>query len=109
MNLCITIVIFRSTLTHQLELSIARADSEALARRIAEETVADLEKEKAVRELEIRESERRLRSDISSKDIVIMQLKEKENEYMKAIDTLNHEKEETNEKMHNISQGNLIL
>lgn len=44
----------RSSIAHQLQLSLARADSEALARAIAEETVAELEKEKTMKELEIK-------------------------------------------------------
>ena len=44
----------RSGIAHQLQLSLARADSEALARAIAEETVAELEKEKTMKELEIK-------------------------------------------------------
>ena len=43
-----------SSIAHQLQLSLARADSEALARAIAEETVAELEKEKTTKELEIK-------------------------------------------------------
>lgn len=45
----------RGPLQHQLQLALARADSEALARSIAEETVADLEKEKTMKELELKE------------------------------------------------------
>ena len=44
----------RASITHQLQLSLARADSEALARAIAEETVAEMEKEKTMKELEIK-------------------------------------------------------
>ena len=44
----------RSSLVHQLQLSLARGDSEALARSIAEETVADLEKERTMKELEFK-------------------------------------------------------
>jgi len=40
-------------------LSLARADSEALARAIAEETVAELEKEKTMKELEIKGEQQR--------------------------------------------------
>jgi len=45
----------RKPMQHQLQLALARADSEALARSIAEETVADLEKEKTMKELELKE------------------------------------------------------
>lgn len=58
----------RTSLTHQLQLAVGRADSEALARSIAEETVAELEKEKTVKELEIRDLVSRHTSDITEKD-----------------------------------------
>lgn len=43
----------RGDLTHRLQLAVARADSEALARSIAEETVGELEKEKTMKVIEI--------------------------------------------------------
>lgn len=58
----------RTSLTHQLQLSVGRADAEALARSIAEETVAELEKEKTVKELETRDLVSRHMSDITEKD-----------------------------------------
>ena len=45
----------KQSVFHQLQLALARADSEALAKSIAEETVADLEKEKTMKELEIKD------------------------------------------------------
>lgn len=50
---------------------MARADSESLARSIAEETIADLEKEKTMKELELKEVVSRHRTDLSSKDSLI--------------------------------------
>lgn len=45
----------RENLAHQLQLAITRADSEALARSIAEENISDLEKDKTMKDLEIGE------------------------------------------------------
>lgn len=39
----------RADLTHRIQVAVARADSEALARTIAEETVGELEKEKTMK------------------------------------------------------------
>lgn len=58
----------RDSLAHQLQIALARADSEALARSIAEETVADLEKEKTMKELELKDLLAKHRSDIATKD-----------------------------------------
>lgn len=58
----------RTSLTQQLQLTVARADSEALARSIAEETVADLEKEKTVKELEINDLVSRHTVDMNNKE-----------------------------------------
>lgn len=61
----------RGSLAHQLQLALARADSEALARSIAEETVADLEKEKTMKELELKELMAKHRVDSASKEATI--------------------------------------
>ena len=45
----------RSSLSPQLELAYAKAESEELARSIAEEQIADLEKEKTMLELEVKD------------------------------------------------------
>lgn len=58
----------RTSLTHQLQLAVGRADSEALARSIAEETVAELEKEKTVKELEIHDLLSRHSAEVAEKD-----------------------------------------
>lgn len=86
----------RGSLAHQLQLALARADSEALARSIAEETVADLEKERTMKELELKEMLTRHRTDTSNKDLVIANYKERELELKKRIDELIKDNEETN-------------
>ena len=58
----------RSNLMHQLQIALARADSEALARSIAEETVADLEKEKTMKELEHKDLITKHRNELSTKE-----------------------------------------
>ncbi|XP_015914615.1 rho-associated protein kinase 2 [Parasteatoda tepidariorum] len=84
----------RNNLSHQLQLAMARADSESLARSIAEETIADLEKERAIKEIELKELMSRHWSDLSNKDSLLSSYKEKENEYKKTIEILTREKED---------------
>lgn len=58
----------RTSLAQQVQIALARADSEALARSIAEETVTDLEKEKTIKELEMKDIIGKHRADLSSKE-----------------------------------------
>ena len=62
---------FRDSLAGQLQLALAKADSEQLARTIAEEQLSDVEKEKTMLELEIKEILSRHKSDIGKKEGVI--------------------------------------
>lgn len=55
----------------QLQLALAKADSEQLARSIAEEQLSDVEKEKTMLELEIKELLSRHKSELSKKDHLI--------------------------------------
>ncbi|KAL1123816.1 hypothetical protein AAG570_001587 [Ranatra chinensis] len=84
----------RGSLALQLQLALARADSEALAKSIAEETVADLEKEKTMKELEYKDLLAKHRADISSKDIAINNYKERELDFKKSMDLLVKEKDD---------------
>lgn len=59
---------FRDSIAVQLELALSKADSEQLARSIAEEQLSDVEKEKTVLELEIKELMGRHKSDASKKE-----------------------------------------
>ena len=61
----------RGSLAHQLQIALVQADSEALARSIAEETVADLEKEKTMKELEHKDLLAKHRSELANKEIVL--------------------------------------
>lgn len=75
----------RGSLLHQLQIALARADSEALARSIAEETVADLEKEKTIKELEIKDIESKHRNELSTKESALAILREAEADITKKL------------------------
>uniref|UniRef100_A0A671NZJ7 non-specific serine/threonine protein kinase n=1 Tax=Sinocyclocheilus anshuiensis TaxID=1608454 RepID=A0A671NZJ7_9TELE len=66
----------RDSLATQLEVSLTKADAEQLARSIAEEQYSDLEKEKIMKELEIKEMIARHRQELSEKDSTISSLEE---------------------------------
>ncbi|GIX66903.1 rho-associated protein kinase 1 [Caerostris darwini] len=89
----------RNNIYHQLQIAVARADSESLARSIAEETIADLEKERTMHELELKDLISRHRTELSNKDVTISNLKDKENEFKKTIEHLTQEKEEFSVKV----------
>ncbi|XP_043227647.1 rho-associated protein kinase 1-like isoform X1 [Amphibalanus amphitrite] len=74
----------RTSLAHQLQIALSRADSEALARSVDQETIAELEKEKTVQSLEVRE----LRNEMNNKERSVTLAKDKENEYIRSLDQL---------------------
>uniref|UniRef100_A0A665W5N4 non-specific serine/threonine protein kinase n=1 Tax=Echeneis naucrates TaxID=173247 RepID=A0A665W5N4_ECHNA len=61
----------RDSLAAQLETSLTKADSEQLARSIAEEQYSDLEKEKIMKELEIKDMMARHKQELSDKEATI--------------------------------------
>lgn len=70
--ICLFVACFlRDSLAAQLEITHTKADSEQLARSIAEEQYSDLEKEKIMKELELKEMMARHRQELSEKDITI--------------------------------------
>ncbi|XP_064548657.1 LOW QUALITY PROTEIN: rho-associated protein kinase 1 [Drosophila montana] len=75
----------RVSLKHQVQVAVARADSEALARSIAEETVADLEKEKTIKELELKDFIMKHRNEINAKEATLATLKETEADLHKKL------------------------
>lgn len=86
----------RNSLVHQLQLSLARGDSEALARSIAEETVADLEKERTMKELEFKDGVTKHIQEATIKEQTIGRLKDVENELKKSLEQHAKEREDSN-------------
>ena len=84
----------RVSLKHQVQVAVARADSEALARSIAEETVADLEKEKTIKELELKDFMTKHRNEIAAKDALLAAARDTEADYIKKINQKNNEYDE---------------
>ncbi|XP_056336866.1 rho-associated protein kinase 2-like isoform X5 [Danio aesculapii] len=94
----------RDSLASQLEVSLTKADSEQLARSIAEEQYSDLEKEKIMKELEIKDMIARHRQDLAEKDGTINSLEESNRTLTVDVANLANEKEELNNKLKHIQQ-----
>uniref|UniRef100_A0A672PNE5 Rho-associated protein kinase 2 n=1 Tax=Sinocyclocheilus grahami TaxID=75366 RepID=A0A672PNE5_SINGR len=89
----------RDSLEAQLEITLTKADSEQLARSIAEEQYSDLEKEKIMKELEIKEMMARHRQELAEKDTTITSLEEANRTLTNDVANLANEKEELNNKL----------
>ncbi|XP_051504938.1 rho-associated protein kinase 2 isoform X3 [Myxocyprinus asiaticus] len=89
----------RDSLAAQLEITLTKADSEQLARSIAEEQYSDLEKEKIMKELEIKEMMARHRQELAEKDTTITSLEEANRTLTTDVANLANEKEELNNKL----------
>ncbi|KAK7940146.1 hypothetical protein WMY93_003472 [Mugilogobius chulae] len=89
----------RESLASQLEASLTKADSEQLARSIAEEQYSDLEKEKIMKELEIKDMMARHKQELSDKEATISALEESNRTLTVDVANLAGEKEELNNQM----------
>uniref|UniRef100_A0A8C1QQ95 non-specific serine/threonine protein kinase n=2 Tax=Cyprinus carpio TaxID=7962 RepID=A0A8C1QQ95_CYPCA len=103
----------RDSLATQLEVSLTKADSEQLARSIAEEQYSDLEKEKIMKELEIKDMIARHRQELSEKESTISSLEESNRTLTVDVGNLANEKEELNNQLkdlhHKKQMKSLIL
>ncbi|XP_037073648.1 rho-associated protein kinase 1-like isoform X2 [Pollicipes pollicipes] len=90
----------RNNLGHQLQIAISRADTEALARSVDQETIAELEKDKTVQSLEVRE----LRNEMNNKERSVTLAKDKENEYIRSLDQLRRDNEELQRLIETLQQ-----
>ncbi|XP_036405716.1 rho-associated protein kinase 2-like [Megalops cyprinoides] len=86
----------RDSLAGQLEVSLTKADSEQLARSVAEEQYSELEKDKIIKELEIKEMMARHKQELGQKDSTIASLEEANRTLTADVANLANEKEELN-------------
>uniref|UniRef100_A0A672QBY6 non-specific serine/threonine protein kinase n=1 Tax=Sinocyclocheilus grahami TaxID=75366 RepID=A0A672QBY6_SINGR len=94
----------RDSLATQLEVSLTKADAEELARSIAEEQYSDLEKEKIMKELEIKDVIARHRQELSEKDSTISSLEESNRTLTVDVGNLANEKEELNNQLKHLQE-----
>uniref|UniRef100_A0A8C5UBZ7 non-specific serine/threonine protein kinase n=1 Tax=Malurus cyaneus samueli TaxID=2593467 RepID=A0A8C5UBZ7_9PASS len=98
----------RDSLAAQLEITLTKADSEQLARSIAEEQYSDLEKEKIMKELEIKEMMARHKQELTEKDATIASLEEANRTLTSDVANLANEKEELNNKLKEAQERDFI-
>uniref|UniRef100_A0A670Z7N1 non-specific serine/threonine protein kinase n=1 Tax=Pseudonaja textilis TaxID=8673 RepID=A0A670Z7N1_PSETE len=98
----------RDSLAAQLEITLTKADSEQLARSIAEEQYSDLEKEKIMKELEIKEMMARHKQELGEKDATIASLEEANRTLTSDVANLANEKEELNNKLKEIQESEYL-
>uniref|UniRef100_A0A8C7HC30 non-specific serine/threonine protein kinase n=1 Tax=Oncorhynchus kisutch TaxID=8019 RepID=A0A8C7HC30_ONCKI len=94
----------RDSLAAQLGVSLTKVDSEQLARSIAEEQYSDLEKEKIMKELEIKDMMARHRQELGDKEATIGSLEESNRTLTVDVANLANEKEELNNQLKEIQQ-----
>lgn len=94
----------RESLSAQLELTLTKAHSEQLARSIAEEQYADLEKEKTMIELEVKELIARHKSDMSEKGAQITLQEDLNQQITDSLNQTRAEKNELNAKIKNMQE-----
>uniref|UniRef100_A0A673YXQ4 non-specific serine/threonine protein kinase n=1 Tax=Salmo trutta TaxID=8032 RepID=A0A673YXQ4_SALTR len=94
----------RDSLAAQLEVSLTKADSEQLARSIAEEQYSDLEKEKIMKELEVKDMMARHRQELGDKEATIGSLEESNRTLTVDVANLANEKEELNNQLKEMQQ-----
>ncbi|NWR73347.1 ROCK2 kinase, partial [Centropus unirufus] len=99
----------RDSLAAQLEITLTKADSEQLARSIAEEQYSDLEKEKIMKELEIKEMMARHKQELTEKDATIASLEEANRTLTSDVANLANEKEELNNKLKELQEQITVL
>ncbi|XP_054617437.1 rho-associated protein kinase 2-like isoform X2 [Dunckerocampus dactyliophorus] len=94
----------RESLASQLESSLTKADSEQLARSIVEEQYSKLEKEKIMKELEIKDMLARHKQELGDKEATISSLEESNRTLTVDVANLASEKEELNNQLKELQQ-----
>nr|XP_029532943.1 LOW QUALITY PROTEIN: rho-associated protein kinase 2-like [Oncorhynchus nerka] len=94
----------RDSLAAQLGASLTKVDSEQLARSIAEDQYSDLEKEKIMKELEIKDMMARHRQELGDKEATIGSLEESNRTLTVDVANLANEKEELNNQLKEMQQ-----
>ena len=82
----------RDSIAAQLQLAIAKSDSETLARSITEEQLSDVEKEKTILELELKEAMTRHKADLKKKEICVSNLEDSNKKYARDSEELLRDK-----------------
>ncbi len=95
----------KETLVQQLQQASTRADSEALSRRVAEEDIAELEKEKMMIELELKDVGAKHKADARNLEIQLASLKDTESDLLQKIDQLSKENTDLQMKLQTVLEN----
>ena len=82
----------------RLQQAIARGDSEALSRRVLEEDIAELEKEKMMVELEVKDLTNAHKVKLRNLEMQLEGAKDNESDLLQRIDLLTKDQMESNER-----------
>ncbi len=89
---------------HQLQQATTRADSEALSRRVAEEDIAELEKEKMMIELELKDVGAKHKADARNLELQMAALKDSEGDLLQKIDQMSKDNADLQSKLQAVLQ-----
>ncbi len=98
----------REALSARLQQAVTRADSEALSRRVAEEDIAELEKEKMMVELELKDAGAKHRADARNLEIQLASLKDAEGDLLQKVDGLSRDNADLQSKLQALAQENQV-
>ena len=96
---------FSDSISAQLQLALAKADSEQLARSISDEQLLDVEKAKTMLELQMKDMMQRHKSEQSKKDNVIALLEDSNTKVTVVLEDTKKDKEDMNNKLQMLTQG----
>ncbi|CAH1253530.1 ROCK2 [Branchiostoma lanceolatum] len=89
----------KENLSAQVQLMVAKAESEQLARSIAEERFSDLDKEKTMIVLELKEKEARHKSDVGEKSQQVKELEEQSKQLSVSLEQMKAERDDVNNRL----------
>ncbi|ESO94492.1 hypothetical protein LOTGIDRAFT_215457 [Lottia gigantea] len=95
----------KESLCAQLQLALAKADSEQLARQIAEDQLLDVEKEKTILELEVKDLMNQHRSDMNKTENLKSSLDDSKRNMNDTIDHLTTVNEDLSDRIKELSEA----
>ena len=92
----------------QLQAALSRSEADVMSRVAADEAMAELEKEKVMRELEMKELVSKHRSDVRNLEMQLTALKDTESDLLGKIDQLSKDREELGNQLRNVQEQRAV-
>ncbi|KAK2142010.1 hypothetical protein LSH36_1006g00024 [Paralvinella palmiformis] len=89
----------KNVINSQLQYAIARADSEQIAKKIAEDNLSQIQKDKMMLEVELKEANTRTEQDLKKRDQVITKLEENNKKLLSECENSHKEKDDLNNRI----------